>query len=266
VAGDCPPTLGGEPGSLFDQTPSRLRLRAEADWLIFEGEVLDGSAVEFHEEAERRGFCRLLTYEPSFCDPACDAAEVCIGGACRAYPSRLAIGTLELTSVAAEHIAVEPSPLQHYDWMTEELGVTDVQAFGVFAPAAAGGPLELETCVVLPPDPTQNWTDLVAARAPDEDLTLSWSNPIATARIYLRMTTGIGTHGGISPVKIECEGPDQGTLTIPGTYLDSLYAQGWSCGESGSNQLTRYHAVESAAEAGTIQLRTDSSASFWHIP
>ena len=35
-----------------------------------------------------------------------------------------------------------------------------------------------------------------------------------------RPKTCVGTRGGISPVEVECEGPDTGELTIPGAYCD----------------------------------------------
>jgi hypothetical protein len=95
---------------------------------------------------------------------------------------------------------------------------------------------------------------------------LTWSDPVDTARIYLRMTTGIGTHGGISPVELECEGPDVGMLELPGAYLDSLYADGWACGECGGNDLVRYHADEVDAGGTTVQLRTEATVGFWFIP
>jgi hypothetical protein len=116
------------------------------------------------------------------------------------------------------------------------------------------------------PQPTEDWNELMVARQPGEDVVLRWSNPVAVARVYLRMTTGVGTHGGISSVEIECEGPDVGSLTLPGGYLDELYAGGWSCGECGQNTLLRYHASQSGTGDDAVQLRVGSTATFWFIP
>ena len=125
---------------------------------------------------------------------------------------------------------------------------------------------ELATCPVTAPTPSGDWSALLAARAPGEPVVLTWSDPIDSARIYLRMTTGIGTHGGISPVEVECEGPDVGMLELPGAYLDALYADGWACGECGGNDLVRYHADEADAGGTTVQLRTEATTGFWFIP
>jgi hypothetical protein len=114
--------------------------------------------------------------------------------------------------------------------------------------------------------PSEDWPSLLRQRLAGQDVTLSWSNAVDTARIYLRMTTGIGTHGGISPVEIECEGPDQGSLTLPGAYLDALYADGWSCGECGENRLIRYHVAQSGTGDRIVQLRVQAYYQFFFIP
>ncbi len=138
---------------------------------------------------------------------------------------------------------------------------------GISAPGDEAEGFAVETCTAEAIEPEGDWEDALWQRANGEDVTLAWSNPVETARIYLRMTTGIGTHGGISPVEIECEGPDTGELTLPGAYLDALYEPSyWSCGECGNNELHRYHATEVAAGDHVVQWRIQSTASFWYIP
>jgi hypothetical protein len=128
-------------------------------------------------------------------------------------------------------------------------------------------PFDLTTCVVAPPAPIGDWSAAMSGREAGEDVTLTWSDPYDTARVYLRMTTGIGTHGGISPVEIECEGPDTGSLTLPGAFLDLLYdGSYWSCGECGDNRLLRYHATEALVGSTTVQLRTQSPTIFYYRP
>ena len=59
-------------------------------------------------------------------------------------------------------------------------------------------------------------------------------------------------------MEIECEGPDEGELVIPGSFLDALAnCEGcWGQGECGLHKLLRYHAVEADADDGTlVQLR-----------
>ena len=80
------------------------------------------------------------------------------------------------------------------------------------------------------------------------------------------MTTGIGTHGGISPIEIECEGPDVGTLEIPGSYLDQLFEDGWSCGECGNNDLRRYVADEGDLSTGKARFTAETWSTFFFQP
>ena len=257
--------LGGSRSSLFDQTSSRFEVSAYAGWVRFDGAVYDGDDVEFHQETQRQGSCRLLTYAATFCQPACGASEACVDGACVALPTAESVGTVVLSGVGADE-SIEPLVTGNYSWFTDRVSIDDLTNVSLSAPGDAGPAFDLTACAAAPPAPTSDWGQLLEQRSAGEDVTLRWSNPIDTARIYLRMTTGVGTHGGISPVEIECEGPDTGTLTLPGGYLDSLYAQGWSCGECGGNDLFRYHATEATVGDYTVQLRVQASAGFWYIP
>jgi hypothetical protein len=264
----CLPTFGGTEDSVFDQTPDRFTLTVEEGWTILDGAVLDGDALELFVEAERVGACRLLTHETSFCDPMCPSGEACVDEECIAYPSQASVGTLSLQQVQVDPISVEPTDQNRYFWFSDAVGASDFDEVMIAAPGAEDTEaFELDACAEEALEPEGDWADALATRGAGEDVSLSWSNPIEGARVYLRMTTGIGTHGGISPVEVECEGPDTGTLTLPGSYLDALYEPSyWSCGECGLNELKRYRASEVQAGVDLVQLRVESTTSFWHIP
>lgn len=265
-ADGCAVTFGGVDEPMFEQATHRFRAYAGSYWMTFNGAAFDAPAPSFHEEAERQGFCRLLTYEPSFCDPACSDGKICFDGACVANPAPISAGALELRGAGDSAIDLEPNEVGHYYWSTEDFGYDAVDVIAVSATGDVAPAFELSACLVEPPEPTRDWSMLMEARGDTEDIVLSWSNPLPSARFYLRMTTGIGTHGGISPVEVECEGPDRGSLTIPGAYLDALYAEGWSCGECGGNELFRYHAERTGKGTDTIELRAESGATFWFRP
>ncbi len=264
--GGCPAALGGASGPQFAQTSSRFDLGAYPDWLTFSGGVYDGPKIEFHQEAERQGACRLLTYQASFCDPACQSGQACIAEQCVDYPALQSVGTVTLGGVGTTGIPVAPVGDGSYSWSTQDFGAGDLAEISLDAPGAVGPGFSVAACTPPPLEPTADWSALLEQRADGQDVTLEWSNPIDWTRVYIRMTTGIGTHGGISPVEIECEGRDTGSLTLPGSYLDALYADGWSCGECGGNDLIRYHAGEVDAGDRRIQLRIGSSSSFWYRP
>jgi len=255
----------GDAGPRFDQTTNRFELRNWETWRVFSGHVYDGALPDPFSEAAREGLCRLLTSAPTFCDPACAlGTEVCIDSTCHTYPGILPAGALTLTGVTGSPVTVQPDDLGYYVWDT-----TEAFTVGQVTLAATGddvGAFLLESCAPPQLAPVGDWSALMTARAPGEDVTLTWSTPTPGARVVLRMTTGIGTHGGVSPVELECEGPDTGELTLPGAYLDALYAEGWSCGECGDNTLRRYFAAEVDVMGTTVQLRVSSETTFWFHP
>jgi hypothetical protein len=218
----------------------------------FEGAVADGPPVDAHHESARSGACRLVTYEPSSCAPACVQA-LCVDGSCVAYPTRTSAGRLTLTHDGTVETLEPDKTLSYY-------GEIPMRVAGELS--LASDTFALATCAVTEPLPEDDWSLAVATRAPGEDLTLRWSDPDPTARIDLRMTTGVATHGGIAHAEIECEAPDIGELTIDGTFLDELYREGWSCGECGTNWVYRYRA------GGTAELRfaVRSGTYFFYIP
>ena len=264
-AADCPVTLGTD-APIFEQPPGVFQVLVTPEWIRLEGTVLQSARGEIHSEKLRDGNCRLLTYEPlGFCDPACDSPEICVRGVCVSFPEPIAAGKLAFWLSAGPTFEVQPRN-HAYSWSSADFGLAEVGAVAISAPGDVAAGFELRACVFDEPAPADDWNALLAARRPGEDVVLRWSNPVGAARVYLRMTTGIGTHGGISPVEIECEGPDVGSLKLPGAYLDDLYKDGWSCGECGSNQLFRYHADQTGTGGAGVQLRAGSSADFGFIP
>jgi len=262
---DCAQTLDGSDGPIFDQTNSRFALTGDETYMELAGAIYDGPGVAFHKEADREGACRLLTYEATSCSPPCTGGDVCVDSECVSYPATISAGTLQLTGVAGAPVELEPWSGQ-YSW-SASTSILDVAAVRAAIEGDAIGPFELSTCAVEPPAPAGDWSAAMSDRGAGEDVTLTWSNPYSTSRIYLRMTTCIGTHGGISPVEIECEGRDTGSLTLPGAFLDLLYEDTyWSHGECGYNLLQRYHATEVEIGGTTVQLRTQSPAAFGFHP
>jgi len=254
----------GGAGPRFDQPRSVFRLHLDEGFRYFEGAVYTAAPISLHVEAERQGFCRLLGYTPSPCTPECDFSEVCVAGTCRTFPEPTSVGALTLTGASASPVTVQPSVVATYAW--DATGAFAVDEVTLAAAGGSVGAFTLTTCGAPAVPPIGDWSALFEARADGDDVTLTWREPVPGARFYLRMTTGIGTHGGISPVEVECEGPDTGALTIAGAYLDALYATGWSCGECGDNRFVRYHADEVEVGGEPIQLRVQSATTFWYRP
>lgn len=257
-----PHTTAADPD--FSVREGRFTLQAQPTFADFSGALFDGPPLAFHHESAREGQCRLLTYEASTCTPACAAPDVCVDAACVTPGSAIDAGALTLTEFLGEPVPVMNAQGSYY-WATEDVsGATDRATL-----TAAGGPagdFALSVCVPAAITPSTDWNALMEARAPGEDVTLMWSDPIPGARFYMRMTTGIGTHAGVSPVEVECEGPDSGSLTLPGPYLDDLYANGWSCGECGDNRLQRYAAAEATLAGATARFSVQAGVFFYFHP
>ncbi|MFO0631819.1 MAG: hypothetical protein U0168_03115 [Nannocystaceae bacterium] len=259
----CATPYGDDPTPLFERPRGRFELRWYGTYTSLVGAYAEAPPPDFHQEAERSGACRLLTYEASVCNPVCEPPGVCIDGACVTASPQQSLGAVTLAGIDAEPIAVNEDAQHTYFWDRE--AELSLQSLGLDGEGGAIAAFSLGACAVAAPQPEADWSAQMMARAPGESVVLRWTDPVPTARIYMRMTTGIGTHGGISPVEIECEGPDVGELELPGAYLDALYADGWACGECGGNDLLRYHADHSG-DPGELQFRVGSIANFWYIP
>jgi len=209
----------------------------------------------------------------SICDPPCDSGQYCgFAKTCVTDLTLKTAGTLTftgivdttyLTGIVDTTVSVDPNAALGY-YLRIKTGIktnANITAkWGALVTVSASGdvvgPFELALQIPLEaPEPLEDWYALFDNRAPGQDVILRWANPDETSRISLYMTTGLGLHAGISPVDIECEGPDRGTLTLPGSFLDLLYAWGWNCGNCPNNYLLRYRAVRTQVGSHEIEYR-----------
>lgn len=252
----------------FEATEGLFTLRREAgelDFVVFTGSVHSPPSAGFQTEEAREGLCRLLTFTPSNCTPECDLGSFCIDGECVTPTAALDAGAITLTGIVSDPVMADDGGIGIYFWSSENAGPYGTTAT-LTATGGVTGDFELSVCVPEAMSPTSDWSQLMETRAAGEDVTLAWDNPLPGARVYIRMTTGIGTHGGISPAEIECEGPDTGSLTLPGAYLDELFADGWACGECGENRLERYYSDDAEITQGTARFRGETPETFYFQP
>jgi hypothetical protein len=267
---DCDATVSNIDGPLFDQTNNRFTVTVwdlgdEGDEGSFSGSLFDGPPLSFHQEAERIGNCRLLTYDGDACTPSCDNSQYCIDGNCQTPPSLKTIGPIRLRTSNGIDETVTPITDQYFRYFDSE-DAADLDWVSV--ESAESGGLSLKACVPDPIVPISDFSEAFALRNDSEDVTLKWTPPAVPSRIYLRMTTCIGTHGGISPVEIECEGKDTGELTLPGSFLDAFACEGcWGRGECGGHILERFHIVEADLDGeNKVQLRGEKELGFTYYP
>jgi hypothetical protein len=220
------------------------------------GGFADGPQPYHHTEAERSGSCRLLTFTPSTCEPACEGYDLCVEGECLPWPAYEDRGPLTWGWPDGEQ-TVQPNEWNGY-WAT---GSTSSE--GDVSIAVDGMELTAPTVVAMEAD--GDWMRQLDNRSAGEDIALRWTNPILDARVRLFMTDCQGTHGGMAEAEIQCEGPDTGELIIPGAYLDLLEAGDWSHGECGTHELERYHAAALEGD-DTVRLESFSEAGLYWFP
>ncbi len=252
----------------FTRVASLITVDGIEDVVTVTGKIRNGRELAWHTEEDRSGTCRLLTYQPGFCDPECPEGQFCIDGSCAAEPALVDGGNLILSTLVPEPVTIEPRSTGVYWWQEHVKGVTWGDGVQV---EATGGDIQsfrlgVQTVTAL--EPEGDYSEQMQERSEGEDVVLRWSNPDPNARISLYLTTGIGSHGGISPVDVECDAPDQGELTIPGEYLDALYgdSSAWSCGECGVNDLYRYRAIRSSSGDDQVELRARMATRFFYQP
>jgi hypothetical protein len=216
----------------------------------------DAPPLRFHREAERIGQCRLMTYEPSSCTPPCTGTDACIDEQCRAHPVRVDRGPID------------------WEWPGGQQTVSASEILSYHAIGAASAPgdviVRVDGLILIAPNgealaPAGDWSAAVAARAAAGDVTVRWTNPSSGARIRLHMTDCTGSHGGFAAAEIECEGPDTGSLVLPGAFLDRLDAGSWSRGECGSHAFERYRVASPEGDA-SVRLETIARAGFFYRP
>jgi hypothetical protein len=246
---DYSATLGEEPD--FSRPHSLLQARwwsAYAQSSI-EGSFADAAPMRYHVESQVQGSCRVVTYEPSFCDPDCGADAECVDGSCVAWPERRDEGVVTWSEPAGEHELQPDGTLGYYLAL-------DTFAAGETSVAFADRLLEAPTIETM--EPEGEWFELDEGGG---DGVVRWRNPIQDARVRLNLVDCATTHGGLAAAEIECEGPDTGELVVPQAFLEILAEGDWSHGECGSHDFERYHA------AGDATLRYESvapsSLSWW---
>lgn len=213
----------------------------------------DAADLILRTETERIGSCRLMSYTPSLCEPACANFDLCVDGQCRSFPARLDKGQLEWSYPGGSQ-NIQPDSIQGYTAMATP------SAQGVHTLVVDGETLQAET--VPPLEAIGDWNDAIATRS--GDVVLRWSNPVAGARVRLAMTDCTGSHGGVGDAEIECEASDTGELTLPATMLNELDKGNWSRGECGSHSFTRYRS--DSAQGDAFRFETISPYSIFYFP
>jgi len=239
---------------------------------LVQGTLWDGSFLGFHGEVMNDGTCRLLTFEPSFCDPGCETG-MCIDGVCQEYPVTDA-GTLTVTGLTSE-VVVEPEPFPFAGYVYWAM-LEDADQFVAGDPVTASAPggkfpgFELSSAGV---DPLELAFDNDEIGMPNgADYTFTWPavGQDDGERLRLTLNANNQTHGGPYLAIIECDAPvSAGRFTIPREMVEAFPAtEHWEACAGGDCPLSsalRYRRGTAAVADGEVELLVGSQVLFYLV-
>lgn len=220
---DTKPTDAGAPDApdAAPPLPTELAGRLQVIQSISEGvpsgasvsaELWSGPVPSTQVVVDEVGDCKRLEgaiTNPWACEPECEyGLELCIDGACEAYPDRAPTGPITLTGLS-QTVTLTPNADGSYPstWSVPDDLITPGAAVTATSPGDVAPALSLTAKGVEPlvasPD-TWGFT-------PGEDYTVTWTPGDGSARIQLLVNTG--WHGSPNLTTIWCETADDGELT-----------------------------------------------------
>lgn len=230
------------------------------------GDFPEGGPPVWHAEVVQEGACRLLRYQPGFCQE-CDG--VCLAPEeCRPWPRFRSAGVLSVEGLATpDPITLEPTFGGRYQTSG---GLPDP----LFDPdatvtiTATGGEIagfELATPAVarlsLPAFDAGSVADLPGRG----QVTLEWPEADPDSRVLLTVHSGGAFHGIPPEVLLECDAADQGQLTIPAAVMAELPALGLGCAkmhDCAALGILRYRRVTAGAGADRVSLMVASGVNY----
>ena len=196
------------------------------------GRILDGSdpSTIIWEEAAASGECRLLTPRVPFCSDPCGGNAACVeDDSCQPYPSKIYAGKATITGVKTrtgnttitvdtmyssglyQPVGIEYPPFLEGETVTvSTTGSNSVPALNLSGKGIR--PLEVQDDSIVLED--------------NKDVALHWTPPANAGASTMSITVDISHHGGTRG-KIVYEGPDKGSLIIPGSLITQLKALGY---------------------------------------
>jgi len=231
--------------------------------VVFGGFPTDPPA--WHQEVVAAGACRVLAYEPAFCDPPCDG--VCTApNTCRPWPTYRSAGTLTIGGLAAP-LSVTPSfdasyvtlgglpdPLFDSDaTVTLDAAGDEIDAFSLSTQAVRR--------IAIPAFDAAGLATMVDGA----DLLLSWPSADAASRVHVLVHAGGAPHGIPAASILECDAADTGALTIPRAAIEAMpqlgtgCAKGRDCAKFG---IMRYRRATTETDLGTVTLTVGAGVDY----
>lgn len=195
----------------------------------FLGKLYDGptpAPMTFTQQMEAGG-CKLYTPNVWFCEKTCTGGAVCTADdVCTPYPTAATVGTVTLTGLGSNPIAMEPKANNYQPPAGTTIPYPPCTPGAEVKLTAAGGshaPFTLTASCIDPLELTGGDVKLMKG----QPLPLKWKAGAANSKVNVHILLDISQHG-TSKGNIQCDVPDNGSLSIPATLVDALLALGVS--------------------------------------
>jgi hypothetical protein len=189
------------------------------------------SAVNWVEKGST-GACKVFTPTTPFCETSCGSGALCVAdNTCKAFPKSISAGKVTVTGIKLKSGAAAFSMTQLFN--NYQPGVADTLAYPPFADgdavafSAAGDSSVGAFKVTSAGIGLLSLLNDTITLADGKPITLKWTAPAKAGASVVSVFVDISHHGG-SKGKIECEGPDNGSLEIAAGLVDQLKALGVS--------------------------------------
>lgn len=199
------------------------------------GKVFTGvspSAVSW-KEAGSSGSCKLYTPKAPFCPAGCGSNALCVeDNKCMDFPKSISAGKVDVKGIKVKGSAVTSFSMTPVLNSYQQPGGTILD----FPPFAEGETVTFTAAgdtgigaftVSVKGIPPLNITNDTIVLTDNQAINLKWTAPSDGANARISAIIDISHHGGTKG-KIECEGPDNGSMEIAASLVTQLKALGVS--------------------------------------
>ncbi len=227
---DAAPVIDGNPDPLFTRTAGTISVleseyrSEEEDFRYSRVSAFFAAAPPplYHTETMRVGSCRLLEFEPASCEPFCDG--ICVDtNVCEPFPTYSHVGSIVMDGLNVPVDLIADMPYNYY--YPRNLPIPeDLFAHGAEISATASGN-ELpgfSVSTVGVGDLVPDFTGYNVTGDNGADYTFTWTPGGGDARVRLTLNSPNEGHGQPYSAIIECDGPDNGSLTIAREIIEAF--------------------------------------------
>lgn len=228
----------------------------EAGFTAVQGQIANGvaPATVGRVEAES-GRCALIVPPGLFCEPGCEAGEVCGADGCVPAPTNVSVGDITVTGLALEVMMSAGPPVFFYSFRGT-LPDPPYAPNAAIALSADGGEHDAFSLAINGVERLELDGTSVPMRM-GEPVMLRWTPPSDGAVTEVHVDLNIANHGG-TPGRIDCVVPDTGMFAVPVELVDMLLMNGFSGFPSAA--LTRRSIRSTEIDLGCVQFESRSLA------